>query len=114
MSTAGPLLVAAVLLTVVAVDLGGYVRAAAVAQSAADAAAAATALATGPQGRRAPRTEARRIASMNGARLESCACVAGELHATVEVSVSVRALVATRLGPRRVSARATARLVPQP
>lgn len=112
MTTAGPLLVAAAMLLVVAVDLGGYVVAAARAQSAADATAAAVVVAAGPPGR-APRGEAHRVAAMNGARLESCACPVGRHRVTVEVSVQVDALVATRLGPRRVSARASARLVPR-
>lgn len=113
MSLAGPLLVACLLLVPVVTDLGGYVRAAATAQAAADATAAATAIAAGPGGRRAPRTEAHRIAAMNSGRLESCVCAPGAARVTVEVSVPVEALVATRFGPRRVTARASARLVPR-
>lgn len=109
-------LVAAALLAVVTVDLGGYLIAAATAQTAADAVATAVAVATGPDGAAGPpRTEARRIAALNGGRLESCTCRRAARGAVVvEVSVPVHAVVATRLGPRRVTARSSARLVPRP
>lgn len=109
----GLALVAALLLAVVTVDVGGYLVAASAAQAAAD--AAATAAAAAPlAGGGAPEPEARRIAAMHGGRLEDCTCGRRTREVVVAVSVPVRALVATRLGPRRVTARAAARLVPRP
>lgn len=115
MTTAGPLAVVALLLAVVTADLGAYLVAAARAQTAADAVAAATIVIADPRGGRPgdPVREAAQVARDNDARVETCRCARGAREVTVEVSVAVHAVAATRLGPRRVTARATSRLVPR-
>ncbi len=116
MTAAGPLVVAVALLALVALDLGAYVLAAARAQTAADAVALATIQVADTRGggTGTPTGEAERIAAANGVRLDACACPPGATEVTVQVSAPVRAIAATRFGPRRVTAVATSRLVPLP
>lgn len=109
-----PLLVLAAVVAIVAVDLTGYLVAAARAQAAADAAALAAASVAHPQRAAAgdPVREARRVASASAARLESCVCRRGDRVVSVEVSVPVRAMIAGRFAGGRVSATAQATMVP--
>ena len=91
-------------------DLGIFLLARTKAQTAADAAALAAAadLLPGPKSR--PETEARRFASLNGARLIACDCQPGGTDATVEVSLSVRYVILRAAGRREVLGRARAEL----
>jgi hypothetical protein len=115
----GCALAVTVLLGIVAVDVGAYLRALQRAQHAADAAALAAAVVAdgrvpAPSGvARDPTTEARAVAAAGGAALEACRCPRGRgARVTVTVSVPVQTVVLARLGPRRVVATARAGLVP--
>lgn len=111
-------LVVLVILSTVVVDAMAYLVAAARAQSTADAAALAAAGAADPllAGSTSPRSAAGAVAVANGGTLMACRCPALAptlaTGVTVEVAVPVRALVATRFGPREVVAEAAATLVP--
>jgi hypothetical protein len=102
------LLWTAVLAAVVVMDLGGYLVAAARAQSAADAAALA---AVAPDVR-SPHAAAGRVLDALGGSLERCECRSGSGRVEVTVSVPVPGLVVPRLGASRVTATARAELVP--
>ncbi len=101
------------LLAIVAIDVGGYLVAAARAQSLADAAAlaAVSADATVPRSR-SPVAEADRVARAGDGLLETCSCHAGAERAVVSVSVSAPGLVIPTLGASRVTADAAATLAP--
>lgn len=97
------------LLTIVVIDVGGYLVAATRAQAAAD--AAALAAVSADLERAPPRDAAASVAARNGARLERCGCRAGAGRAEVEASVPVPGLFVARVtGMQRVTAVAAARL----
>jgi secretion/DNA translocation related TadE-like protein len=102
------------MLTIVLIDVGGYLVAAARAQNAADAAALAAVSTdvTLRPGNEPPREAARRVADAAGAALERCDCRSGAQRASVAVSVPVSGLVIPRIGMQRVTAVAQAHLVP--
>lgn len=99
----------AIVASIALLDVGAYLVAASRAQALADAAALA---AVGADAGGSPRTEARRVADAGHGGLERCDCAAGTGRATVEVSVEVAGLVIPRLGATRVTATASAALVP--
>lgn len=100
--------VVAVLLTPIGVDLALVARATSVVGAAADGAALAAASALRPTSPTTPRAAAQQIATLSGATLTSCDCVAQPV--TVEVTVPVRTLLLHRLGVTAVRASARAAL----
>ncbi len=102
-----------VLAALLAIDLGGYLIAAARAQSLADAAALAAVSADVPTVvRPSPAAAAQRVAAEGDGRLEACTCRSGRETAEVTVSVAVPGLLLPTLGAGRVAAAATAILAP--
>jgi hypothetical protein len=97
-------LVVAVMLTVVAIDAGAYLAAASRAQTIADSAALAAAIAL-DEGR-VPTAAAVRVVEAAGLQLEECRC--DRLPVEVEVSSPVNGLVVPQLTARRVVALSTA------
>lgn len=100
--------------SLVAADLGAMLSARARAQAAADAAALAAAVRQAPvlgqDGE--PADAARETAEANGARLLSCECEPGTLHADVEVEIRPRVRFLRAWLGRLVRARARAALDP--
>ncbi|HYZ91512.1 MAG TPA: Rv3654c family TadE-like protein [Actinomycetota bacterium] len=105
------LLALAALLCLAVADAANVLVARARAQSAADAAALAAAVAQWPFASRdeTPQEAAERMATSNGARLESCACALRDDSATVTVSVPTRIRM-LGVAPSSVSASATSSL----
>ena len=104
---------AGLLLAIALIDVAAYLTAAGRAQGAADAAALA-ALAE-EDVTRPGRPAAARVAGLNGARLEDCACAPGQERASVRASVPVDGLFIPRVvGRQRVTATADAQLAPAP
>jgi hypothetical protein len=103
----------ATVVTVVVIDIGGYLVAASRAQTLADhaALAAVSASVVGAAGG-GPTSEATTLAVRGGGRLESCECAPRSEVAHVTVSVPVPGLVVPRLGAGRVAADASAVLAP--
>lgn len=97
-------LVVAFMLTIVAIDAGAYLAAASRAQTIADSAALAAALALDDG--RSPSTAAQRVAGAAGLRLDECSCA--RLPVQVRVSSPVVGLVVPQLTARRVVALSTA------
>jgi Flp pilus assembly protein TadG len=97
-------LVASVMLAVVAIDAGAYLAAASRAQTIADSAALAAAMALDDG--RSPTSAAARVADAAGLRLDECTCT--RLPVQVKVSSPVNGLVVPQLTARRVVALATA------
>ncbi len=97
---------------IVLVDVGGYLVAAARAQTLADSAALAAASANHPSELVDPTREARRVVEAAGGRLEACRCPRLAARVTVEVSVEVPGVMVPALGAARVRATAHAVLTP--
>lgn len=97
-------LVVSVMLTVVAIDAGAYLAAASRAQTTADSAALAAAVAL-DEGR-SPTGAAERVADAAGLQLDECRCA--RLPVQVKVSSPVSGLVVPQLTARRVVALSTA------
>lgn len=96
------------------VDIGGYLLAAARAQSTADAAALAAVSVDVEPGVAPARGAAAWVVTRAGAELESCTCVDGSGHAEVTVSVPVPGVFVPRFGMQRVTATAEAELTTRP
>jgi len=102
----------ATLAAIAVIDLGGYLTAAARAQSLADAVALAAVSADHEASSGVVKVrEADRVAVAGGGQLVACACGTGTGRAEVGVSVPVPGLVLPTLGASRVTAEATAELV---
>lgn len=100
------------LAAIAVIDLGGYLTAAARAQTLADAVALAAVSADHEASHGAvPNREADRVAVAGGGRLVTCVCASGTGRAQVSVSVPVPGLVLPTLGASRVTAEAAAALV---
>ncbi|MFP4234379.1 MAG: hypothetical protein ACLFUG_05570 [Nitriliruptoraceae bacterium] len=103
----------ATLAAIAVIDLGAYLTAAARAHALGDAVALAAVSADHDSAPHAvPSQEAARVARAGRGELVACACAPGSGRAHVEVSVPVPGLVLPTLGAARVSAEATAVLVP--
>jgi len=101
-----------IVIAIVLIDVGGYLVAAARAQTLADSAALAAASANHPSERTDPTREAQRVVSAGGGQLESCRCRRLAARVTVEVSVEVPGVMVPALGATRVRATASAMLTP--
>ncbi|MEX2328189.1 MAG: Rv3654c family TadE-like protein [Nitriliruptoraceae bacterium] len=97
-----------IVIAIVLIDVGGYLVAAARAQTLADSAALAAASASHPSERTDPTRAARQVVETGGGRMESCRCRRRMPGVTVEVSVEVPGVMVPALGATRVRATASA------